>query len=80
MAIQTTMRFSGEVHTFTKADVSNATRGVRSERISTYYLELHGRRYPPNQVIRLVTRTGKKFGSTNARSALTRLGFVIKAV
>ena len=74
-----TMRFSGEVHTFTKVDVLNATRGVAPEEIARYYVELHGRRYPPKQVIRLVTRTRKRFNSTNARSALTRLGFIIRA-
>ena len=76
---QTTMTFSGQAFTFTDADVLGATRGGTPERITRYYLELHGRRYPPKQVIRLVTRTRKRFNSANARSALTRLGFVIKA-
>ncbi len=77
---QTTMQFSGEEHTFTRADVLEAARGVTPDRIVLYYVELHGRRYPPKQVIRLVTGTRKRFGSPNARSALTRLGFTIRAV
>jgi len=79
MIKQTSMKFSGETHTFTKADVQNATQGVKPERISRYYVKLHGKQYPPKQVIRLVTRTRKQFDSVNARSALTRHGFVIRA-
>ncbi len=79
MIKQTNMKFSGETHKFTKANVRNATRGVKPERILRYYVELYGKQYPPKQVIRLVTRTRKQFNSANARSALTRLGFVIKA-
>ena len=73
------MTFSGHTFAFTNADVLTATRGVPPERITRYYVELHGRRFPPKQVIRLVTGTRRKFNSANARSALTRLGFVIKA-
>ena len=79
MIKQTSMKFSGETHKFTKANVRNATRGVKPERISRYYVKLHGKQYPPKQVIRLVTKTRKQFYSANARSALTRLGFIIRA-
>lgn len=79
MVKQTTMKFSGEVHRFTNVDVLDATRGVQPETITRYYVLLHGRRFPPKQVIRLVTGTRKRFNSVNARSALTRLDFVIKA-
>ena len=79
MIKQTSMKFSGETHKFTKANVRNATRGVKPERISRYYVKLHRKQYPPKQLIRLVTRTRKQFYSANARSVLTRLGFIIRA-
>jgi len=79
MIRQTSMRFSGEEYTFTSEDVSRISRDVPPERITQYFVELHGRRYPPKQLIRLVTGTRKKFNSANARSALTRLGFVVKS-
>ena len=77
---QTTMQFSGGEHRFTRADVLEAARDVTPDRIVRYYVELHGRRNPPKQVIRLVTGTRKRFNAANARSALTRLGFTIRAV
>jgi len=73
------MRFSDEEHTFTNEEVSKASHEVPPERITRYFVELHGRRYPPKQLIRLATRRSKNFNSANARSALTRLGFVIKS-
>ena len=49
------------------------------ERITRYYVEVEGNRFPPKQLIRIVTGRTDYFNSTNARSVLTGLGFSVNA-
>jgi hypothetical protein len=77
--IEVKMIIRGEEHRFSRDDVIHAARRVIPEPIKTYYVEVEGKRFPPKQLIRLVTGTGRPFDSMNARAALTRLDFVVRA-
>lgn len=81
--MRTDMRINGRPYTISDEDVRQVARNSCPEEIKgtrRYYVEVGGKRFPPKQLIRLVTGTTDSFGSTNARSALTRLGFTVKSI
>ena len=69
----------GAALSITPADILTATRDVRPTPIDgrhKYFVELHGRRFPIKQVLRLVIcRPGFGFGAQDAHRILSRLGF-----
>ncbi len=79
MARVTTIQVQGKQYTITEGDVQRVAREYAPDQLVGYYVEVGGRRYPPKQLIRLATGTRDTFNSTNARSALTRLGFVVRS-
>ena len=79
VARDTTIQFRGTEYEISDADVRRVARSHAPEPIVGYYVEVEGRRFPPKQLIRLTTDTRDRFNSANARSALTRLGFVVRA-
>lgn len=78
--IRVTIQIQGTEYQITDDDVRRVARSVAPQTLVGYYVEVEGKRFPPKQLIRLTTRTRDRFNSANARSALTRLGFVVRAV
>ncbi len=74
------MHIRGDDYEFTRDDILRVARLHKPESITVYFVEIGGKMFPPKQLIRLATGTRKDFDSTNARSALTRLGFTVKAL
>lgn len=79
MATTTSIQIQGRDYTISDDDVRRVARLQAAEPLVGYYVEIDSRRYPPKQLIRLATGTRDRFNSANARSALTRLGFVVRA-
>lgn len=68
-------RISGRDFTLDVAAVEAAMAGVAAEPLRDHYVVVEGRRYPPKQVIALVTGMDRAdFTTYQARSALRRLG------
>ena len=77
--MQITIRITGDEYTLTQDDILRVAKSARPERIDTFYVEVEGKYFPPTQLIRVATGTPHRVYSFNARSALTRLRFDIKA-
>jgi hypothetical protein len=78
--MEATIRFRGETHTLSREDILRAAEREVPGRITTYFVDINGRRFPPKQLIRSATGTRKPFNSANARSVLAHLGFHIDTV
>ena len=74
------MTIQGREYLVTREAVLDVAKKNEPESIVTFYAEVNGKRFPPTQLIRLVTRTRNQVQSFNARSALTKLGFEIKSL
>ena len=74
-------KLRGAALSITPADILTATRDVPPTPIdgrNKYFVELHGRRFPIKQVLRLVTGSpAVGFGAQDAHRILSRLGFDI---
>lgn len=77
--MKVSMVIQGREFAISDEDVRKAARQAKPERIRDYYVPLGGKEFPPKQLIRLVTGTTDSFNSSNARSALIKLGFMVKA-
>ena len=77
--MQITIRIAGDEYTLTRDDILRAAKSAHPNRIDTFYVEINGRRFPPTQLIRAATGTLHRVQSPNARSALIRLGFDVRA-
>lgn len=72
----TTMTVSGHTYDLDPHQVEQALRGELPEPISEHFVVVNGRRWPPKQVLALVTGLDRAdFTTHQARRALTRLGF-----
>jgi hypothetical protein len=76
----TTLQIQGKGYKISDDDIRRVARTHKPGYLVGYYVEVEGKQYPPMQLIRLVTGTRDRFYSTNARSALTRLGFVVRSI
>ncbi|NOT22790.1 MAG: hypothetical protein HOP22_08690 [Nitrospiraceae bacterium] len=74
----TTLQIQGKGYKISDNDIRRVARAHTPESLVGYYIEVEGKQYPPKQLIRLATGTRDVFNSTNARSALTRLGFIVQ--
>lgn len=74
----TTLQIQGKEYKISDDDIRHVARMHNPESLVGYFIEVEGKQYPPKQLIRLTTGTRDIFGSANARSALTRLGFVVQ--
>jgi hypothetical protein len=71
-----TMTVSGHRYELDPHGVQAALEGVLPEPIHEHYVVINGRRWPPKQVLALVTGLDRAdFTTHQARRALTRLGF-----
>jgi hypothetical protein len=71
-----TMTVSGRTYQLDQRTVQEALKGQLPEPIREHYVIVSGRRWPPKQVLALVTGLDRAdFTTHQARSALTRLGF-----
>ena len=71
-----TMTVSGHRYELDAHGVQVALEGVLPEPIHEHYVVINGRRWPPKQVLALVTGLDRAdFTTHQARRALTRLGF-----
>jgi hypothetical protein len=72
----TTMTVSGRTYDLDPQRVEKALRGELPEPIYEHFVVINGRRWPPKQVLALVTGLDRAdFTTHQARRALTRLGF-----
>jgi hypothetical protein len=70
------MTVSGHQYDLDSRGVEAARLGVLPEPIHEHFVVINGRRWPPRQVLALVTGLGRAdFTTRQARRALTRLGF-----
>jgi len=71
-----TMTVSGRKYDLDSSTVEDALRGALPEPIREHFVVVNGRRWPPKQVLALVTGLDRAdFTTHQARRALTRLGF-----
>jgi hypothetical protein len=71
-----TTTVSGHRYELDQQSVQAALEGVLPEPIHEHFVVINGRRWPPKQVLALVTGLDRAdFTTHQARSALTRLGF-----
>jgi hypothetical protein len=71
-----TMTVSGHQYDLDSRSVEAALRGALPEPIQEHFVVINGRRWPPKQVLALVTGLDRAdFTTHQARRALTRLGF-----
>src|SRR5258707_4312324 len=71
-----TMTVSGRTYDVDSGSVQEALQGVLPEPIHEHFVVINGRRWPPKQVLALVTGLDRAdFTTHQARRALTRLGF-----
>lgn len=75
-----TFTLRGRTHTISRDDVLQAARSVLPARVTKFYVEIAGQRFPATQLIRAVARSRDPAHSTNSRSILTELGFVIRSL
>jgi hypothetical protein len=72
----TTMTVSGHQYDLDSRSVEAALLGALPEPIHEHFVVINGRRWPPKQVLALVTGLDRAdFTTHQARRALTRLGF-----
>ncbi|MGO8960531.1 MAG: hypothetical protein ACLQFR_24625 [Streptosporangiaceae bacterium] len=72
----TTMTVSGHTYDLDPQRVEKALHGELPEPIYEHFVVINGRRWPPKQVLALVTGLDRAdFTTHQARRALTRLGF-----
>src|SRR5271169_4664090 len=70
------MTVSGHRYELDRDGVQAALQGVLPEPIHEHFVVINGRRWPPKQVLALVTGLDRAdFTTHQARRALTRLGF-----
>src|ERR1700722_14225557 len=70
------MTVSGHRYELDSRGVQSALEGVLPEPIHEHFVVINGRRWPPKQVLALVTGLDRSdFPTHQARRALTRLGF-----
>lgn len=72
-----TITIMGKPYEISDIAVRQAARNARPESITRYYIEVEGKRFPPTQLIRLVTTDSAH--SSNAQRALIRLGFSVES-
>ena len=71
-----TMTVSGHQYNLDSRSVEAALQGASPEPIHEHFVVINGRRWPPKQVLALVTGLDRAdFTTHQARRALTRLGF-----
>jgi hypothetical protein len=72
----TAMTISGQRYDLDARRVQEALQGELPEPIAEHFIVVNGRRWPPKQVLALVTGLDRAdFTTHQARRALTRLGF-----
>ncbi len=70
----------GEAFGISRESILHAASAAQPASLHRYYVEINGKKFPPKQLIRLVTGTQHSFNSSNARSALTPLQFDVRAI
>jgi hypothetical protein len=71
-----TMTVSGHQYSLDSGNIEAALQGTLPEPIREHFVVINGRRWPPKQVLALVTGLDRAdFTTHHARRVLTRLGF-----
>ena len=74
------MTIQGQEYPISAEQVRKVARRNVPKNIRDYEVEVEGKRFPPKQLIHLVTRAPyQSFNSQNARSVLVKLGFGLRA-
>jgi 5-methylcytosine-specific restriction protein B len=71
--------FRGEEHWLTKDDILAVAAKESPRRVNSYFVEIEGKRYPPQQLIRSATGTKQFFDTGAAVRVLQALGFTVKS-
>ncbi|HEV3000613.1 MAG TPA: hypothetical protein VGW75_07730 [Solirubrobacteraceae bacterium] len=78
MAATSTFHMGGRQFAVTRADVERAARSELPAPVRDYYVVVRGRRYPPKQVLALLTGLPRsRFTTHHAVRTLRRLGFPV---
>ena len=75
---QVQARVAQQLFSFDRAAIERALRNVMPEPLGEHFVVVAGRRFPPKQVISLVTSLDRAdFNTHQARRILSRLGFTV---
>lgn len=78
MSTAISFTINGKQYTCSKKDVEKALKDVRPEKVNTYYIRVHGKRYPVKQALSQTLRIGRStFITTDAHRQLERMGFEV---
>ena len=69
------IKIKGAIYEVSEEKIRQVARAYDPETIREYYVEIEGKRFPPTQLIRLITKATAN--SNNAKSFLTKLGFTV---
>lgn len=78
MSTSVTFKINGREYTCSKKDVEGALKNIPPEKVNTYYVRLHGERYPVKQALAQTLRIGRStFITTDAHRQLEKMGFEV---
>ncbi|MCK5305906.1 MAG: hypothetical protein KAJ66_02125 [Candidatus Omnitrophica bacterium] len=78
MAKAISFSLNGKPYTCSKKDVEQALKNVSPERVNTYYIMVHGKRFPAKQALAETLKIGRStFITTAAHRQLEKMGFEV---
>ena len=78
MSANITFTINGKEHTCSKKDVEGALKNIPPEKVNTYFIKVHGKRYPVKQALAQTLKIGRStFITTDAHRQLEKMGFEI---
>ena len=78
MSGEITFKISGKEYTCSKKDVERTLKNILPEKVNTYFVRVHGKRYPVKQALAQTLQIGKSaFITTDAHRQLEKMGFEV---
>ncbi len=78
MSTDITFKVNGREYTCSKKDVTRTLKKLRPEKVNTYYIIAHGKRYPVKQALAVTLKIGRStFITTDAHRQLEKMGFKV---
>lgn len=78
MNVNIAFKMNGKEYTCSKKDVERTLKSILPEKVNTYYVKVHGKRYPVKQALAQTLRIGKStFITTDAHRQLEKMGFEV---
>lgn len=73
-----TFKINGRQYTCSKKDVERVLKNLPPEKVNTYYIRVHGKRYPVKQALAETLKIGRSsFITTDAHRQLEKMGFEV---